>query len=374
MKELILHIGSHKTATTSIQKFLLENNAELKSKGYSLFTLEPNGSDSLYGHANHWVEHSGYNENFSAKFNLDWVNQIKKLEELDTLIFSAEHLSWIFDFNEIRKIGSYLKKYFKSIKIVCYIRRQDEQLLSHHQQGSKHHDWCEQRYYGDSPSPLPDTNCLYEYLDYYTKLSMWGEVFGNDNVIIRPFEKEQLVNADIISDFISTCKLPLTPKKTVVNESNDKGSTIIGHILNNAGISHLDEKRIFIMNNVNVPGKLLCSRESAQKVFEQYKLSNLYLNNRFNISPKKFIFNEDFSKYPKEDLIKNDYIEIIKELLNLVISKTNYLNDKDFFALKDLAIKLGGNNAEDAVLLAKIVANFRKKPTKLKELIKKLDR
>ena len=39
-------------------------------------------------------------------------------------------------------------------------------------------------------------------LDYRSVLHRWSEQFGEDNVIVRPYEKRQLYNNDLCSDFL----------------------------------------------------------------------------------------------------------------------------------------------------------------------------
>ena len=39
---------------------------------------------------------------------------------------------------------------------------------------------------------------------YYSRLSKWGDVFGDSNIIVRPFESIQLFNNSLSHDFLHT--------------------------------------------------------------------------------------------------------------------------------------------------------------------------
>ncbi len=55
MKKLILHIGSHKTGSTSIQNSLNNNDSLLNDNGYSYFNIDPSGSQ-VSTSTNSWIK------------------------------------------------------------------------------------------------------------------------------------------------------------------------------------------------------------------------------------------------------------------------------------------------------------------------------
>ena len=110
MKNLILHIGSHKTGTTSIQRALLEAEEPLKNCNYELFkTQNIKGNRSKSGNAWGWIDLGKKKEYLDPLRNGlgGKVPNPKVLTEYlfnsrqDNIIMSSEGFSWIFDDNEI---------------------------------------------------------------------------------------------------------------------------------------------------------------------------------------------------------------------------------------------------------------------------------
>jgi hypothetical protein len=81
-----------------------------------------------------------------------------------------------------------------TIRIVIYIRRQDEAHISWYNQVVK-----AQGYSGTIGQSIQDN---FELWDYQTQLEKWTHVFGQKNIIVRPYEKEQLVGNDVRKDFL----------------------------------------------------------------------------------------------------------------------------------------------------------------------------
>jgi hypothetical protein len=96
-----------------------------------------------------------------------------------------------------------LKGIFKNcdIRIIIYVRRQDnylESLFSNHVLRSYN-------------ARIKDFNIEVKSADrwpYWDKIiGTWAGVFGKENIIVRPFEKEQFVGGSIYTDFLSILKI-----------------------------------------------------------------------------------------------------------------------------------------------------------------------
>ncbi|MBY6186842.1 hypothetical protein KUV89_09440 [Marinobacter hydrocarbonoclasticus] len=370
-ERLVIHAGLHKTATTSIQKFLLDSKEALSACDYALFSYEPAGELSEYGHANHWVRHYGQGPSFDAEVNISWLKYLSRIEE-NNVIFSSEHLSWINSYDNIEFFRRALEPFFRSVTVVFYLRRQDEQLMSHHQQGSKHYRWCEQLYYGTRPAAYPEHTEFDEYLDYEAKIDKWAEAFGEENVIVRVFDRELLHNNDVISDFCQTIGLNVEVTPIFVNESRGKYETVVGHIYNEMKISHLDPLRIAILKGLQSDEKLLPTRDEAKRVYEQYRERNRNLNQRFRISERsEDLFAEDFDKYPTEaDPLL--YLDVLRAVLAQIHTMT-WMNSGDVDALRDAANALQNTHPELARRLIVIAKGLRPTGPKINELFRKLN-
>lgn len=91
MPRLILHIGTHKTATTSIQRFLRHNQETLAARGvfypdYSLINRKPH-----YAHLGMVNALSGRHKNYSPEIAETFFRKVlERVPDYDTTIISAE--------------------------------------------------------------------------------------------------------------------------------------------------------------------------------------------------------------------------------------------------------------------------------------------
>ena len=189
---LYLHIGGHKTGSTSIQNFL-RKNAEKLLEFYDVKT-------AFKGEINLKL----FIDNKLGKYLIKQIN-LQRLSSSNNkkAIISKENLFWLNDINEILKLSKPLYKQSKIVKIICYIRRQDQLAISHKQTGTRFKHASDA--YGHEPYALPEniSNLIKSYMDYNSKINMWADVFGEKNMIIHPFEKEQLVENDVVLDFLN---------------------------------------------------------------------------------------------------------------------------------------------------------------------------
>ncbi|MBN2825779.1 MAG: hypothetical protein JXQ76_10665, partial [Campylobacterales bacterium] len=204
MKTLYIHIGQHKTGSTSLQQVLFDNREKLTQENFSFFAVDQKNEIIQNGNSNCWV--SLNKENIKSLGCIDSPKELAfNLAQLpDDVIISAEHFSWIFHKEPLIEFKEELSKYFDKIIIIVYIRRQDKQIISHHQQASKCKNSPARFVYGDDLKAIPayhETHRLY--LDYNKRIGMWGDVFGDDNMMIRVFDTKSLYQGDIVLDFLN---------------------------------------------------------------------------------------------------------------------------------------------------------------------------
>ncbi|MDD3774922.1 MAG: hypothetical protein PHV08_03060 [Sulfurovaceae bacterium] len=319
-KVLYLHIGNHKTGTTSIQHALLDNRHFLESHNISFFSEHTSGGNVKTGNTSAWVyvdpEHV---ENGAGGYVKDVNKLALKLGNLpyDTVIMSAESLSFIFKKRHIQNLYDALKKYFNQIKIIVYLRRQDEQVISHHQQESK--AGTEVLFFGTDNHAIPQyTEHHHYYMDYYERISLWADVFGDNNMIVKNFDKNKLKEHDVVADFFSIFDLHVPKKETyTLNESNGFEKTKVGHLLNR----YIQNKqlRLHLFNHLSNEGKMLSSRPQAQEYYKIFQESNKKLEERFEIQ-----FNENFDKYPatEQDIWDEDTAN--SAISNLLMAINDY--------------------------------------------------
>lgn len=298
MKRIFLHIGSHKTGTSAIQAALIAHQDVLHEQDFHYFDVKgPSGGS---GHPREWVMTDEVHLGHAHMLALEKLRQYLDKVEQHNIVFSNEMLSWIFRESRISHIRKALMGF--DVKIIVYIRRQDKQMISHHQQGSRGGNPA-LNYYGCSPRALPSQG-FHRYLNYFDKLCMWADVFGQENINIRLFEPESFVQGDVVHDFCD--QLGIENIKSVrANHSNGFEQTKMGHLINKS--LPKGELSRLLRNSLSDHGKLLPSKLQAKMLYQRYIHSNQKLNARFNLSARSTltesdddIFNHDFSCYPDE--------------------------------------------------------------------------
>jgi hypothetical protein len=207
MTTIYLHIGIPKTATTTLQYVFFKNREKLLEKGFlyplsgSLYNSRHSHGHpywSLYGHLN-LVRGLSKNNNRAydaTAGNWEELYQEIQLAKTNNVLISAETF-YFLDFDQIYLVRNYLSEY--NVKILVYLRKQDSFFQSHYCQDIK---MC--NYFDDISEYIKEKK---NYGDYYQKLEYWSSLFGKENIIVRIFEKEQLINNSILDDFWSSIDL-----------------------------------------------------------------------------------------------------------------------------------------------------------------------
>src|SRR6056297_3919225 len=135
MRTAYLHIGLEKTGTTSVQIFL-RTNSDLLEK-YNLEYLGHEEKPYVHGIAHFPIAASFYKEcpdfiplqkHKPSSEILQALSQDAAATDSD-IILSCEHFSSrLHNVDNIEAIGAALSP--RKIKVICYLRRQDEQAVS----------------------------------------------------------------------------------------------------------------------------------------------------------------------------------------------------------------------------------------------------
>ncbi|GAB5469242.1 MAG: hypothetical protein Kilf2KO_22720 [Rhodospirillales bacterium] len=240
-KRLFIHIGMPKTGTTSLQSFTYDNRAALAERGLHhpstlgkqaqwripvyMNDLKPFAGEgstptihSLFG-----ITTEKHLEDFRADTEIRLAQEVRNLEGgLDRTLFSA---AWFYTskFNEIERLHGLLNPHFDEIKIICYLRRQDEFLISSYSTALRRgirrglNGWF--------------TTDRREHLDYDVMLTRWSDVFGAKAVVPRLYDKREWVKQDLVADYMSALGVEDTdslPRPQRLNESmNTTGQAIL---------------------------------------------------------------------------------------------------------------------------------------------------
>jgi len=198
MKEVILHIGLHKTGSTSIQKALKGYNKDgVKAIGFEqenhsvpMYTIF---SESRYEY--HIWKNSGANKdqiNQYRQTNLKILTDHVNDENNDKLIISGEDMCSL-SAEEKHKLIKFFTKLDISVKVIVYVRSPIDWLASVYQERAKN---------GRTPIGKIATN--YEYT-----LKPFLELLGKNNILVFSFNDVQKNYGSIINHFSDILKIKL---------------------------------------------------------------------------------------------------------------------------------------------------------------------
>ena len=208
MKRIIVHIGVEKTGTTTLQEFLHANRDRLREKKVAVLKspgLRNHRSLATYCMSAHRFDQytkklritsEATHQIWAKKFKRRLERELDSIREDESIIISSEHFhSRLHTQEEINKLQSLLVEYCSDIRIIVYLRRQDQVAVS------LYSTLCRAGGYRNSVFPMGISENEH-YYNYYLLLEKWSEAFGQKNIIPRIFERKHLLNQDLISDFI----------------------------------------------------------------------------------------------------------------------------------------------------------------------------
>ncbi|MEB3256017.1 MAG: hypothetical protein VKJ05_06480, partial [Synechococcaceae cyanobacterium] len=216
MTALVLHIGTEKTGTTSIQEFLARNRVALAAQGIHV--------PEFLGATDHrWASYMAEDvervDGFSRELGLAESAALRaaKKEEIrvqlveevrrqpwGTWLISSEHFqSRLTTPQEVARLAAILQPLFTRIRIVIYLRNPLETAISYWSMrvkgGAPLHSLGEPGHFG------------HHICDHRGILERWLAVFGQQQIRVRLFAREAFVAGDLIRDFCAATGIAWHP-------------------------------------------------------------------------------------------------------------------------------------------------------------------
>lgn len=192
-KKVILHIGASKAGSSSIQSFLRRNRFGFAKLGY----IVPDSALSVGGPVTgeHVFAVQALNRPGDARTFRDRMDAIfdQSGPEARAVLISAENLS---NLGNSAIIAGLSDAY--DVKVVMYLRRQDELLTSSWQQWASKletdfHAWL--------------ITALKQYGQWDRVLAEWAAHAGKDGMIVRVFDRASFLHGDLLQDFVDAVGL-----------------------------------------------------------------------------------------------------------------------------------------------------------------------
>lgn len=206
MNTCILHVGMHKTGSSSIQESLWTNLSDPNFR-YIEVAGHPNGCQFMNAAflddpRTYWV----YRKQALSRDNVfalkkRFLRRLRKaLQRISgtgiTPVLSAE-ACWNFSESELAAVRNFMMKEKFNVRIVVYLRPIKSWIESMIQEHSKFDSGF------TSFTNLGEGFCASE-INYMQRLQVIESIFGRENMLIRPFKRSELVDGCAVADF---CKL-----------------------------------------------------------------------------------------------------------------------------------------------------------------------
>lgn len=204
MKHCIIHVGMHKTGSTSIQNslhgysdeyFLYANLGNQANHSLDIFSIS-----SVDPHKHHLHKAQRRSENDIKEYNRKVkvnLNKAIALANERTLVISGEDISALLE-SELRTMATYFEHHFDKISIVAYVRPPVGYITSAFQQGVKM----------GGPANFEISRM---YRNYKRTFQKFDEVFGRDNVYLWKFDTKKFLDNCVVKDFCMRIGIELPP-------------------------------------------------------------------------------------------------------------------------------------------------------------------
>ena len=190
--KLILHIGTAKTGSTSIQKGLFKLRKSLGEQ-HCLYPGKGNSHHAVAAlvrpfHKLRRYTQSKHRNNPEKVFQRAAAlrDEIRN-SDADSVLLSSEFLCKLSS-DEISGLVDALGLKPTDVYAICYVRQPSRFFLSAIQQKLK--------------ASVTIPNPFEQKYNFQGMLQPWGDVIGSDHVIVRAFDREQLQRGDVVSDLL----------------------------------------------------------------------------------------------------------------------------------------------------------------------------
>ncbi|WP_235690285.1 hypothetical protein [Campylobacter coli] len=330
-----IHIGTPKTGTTSIQKFITLN--------LDLFLQQGMVYPKTFCVNNQHAKIAYIIKNMKSDFNF-WLNQevVFLRNEISEnkkyiFLFSSEMISLYINESyaliRLKELFNWLG--FKNIKCILYLRSNDEYMISHSSQNIK----CGLGVYYKRKAEFCTSMGMHM---YKTTCKNYINVFGKENIIVRLFDKNEFYQGDLLKDFIHSIGLEWDNKFRIPERENETLDLIgfelqgrlnkLGCGWNNKINSTMEfSEKYFTSKDPHL--KFQPAKEVTQSYMDYFEESNEWVRKEFFPHKERLFPKKDLSDYKENYELKEmkpEYWDRIAEFIaDIVKTKNQAIQNKD---------------------------------------------
>lgn len=336
--KLILHIGTEKTGTTSIQDFLIKKREALLKEGFFVpfSTLGPyrTGNQRYFPYFAHndghqddfWYSLEGDNASRKRQIFIkkeQFIQECKEVSKMcDAVVVSCEHLSSRLNYpEEIERLQAFCSGIFEEIEIVLYLRDQLSMAISVLSESIKG---------GNLIHKLPKAK-NFKMGNYASLLSLWTNNFPDASFKIRRFDRKKLTGGDVVQDFDSHILSNLTKENGILpgksyNESLSLTGMALLLRLNSEFQPFIDNKinilrgnlKHFILEHTRDGSKFKPTKDEWKDYRDFFSEGNSNIHSQF-FPEEESLFGDSFVEYAEESIDLKE-VEINPVIYERIIS------------------------------------------------------
>ena len=345
-EECIIHIGTMKTGTTTLQRFFRRNIPTLTKKGilypktlgkqtHVLLTALALGNEKKNNQMRILEKNNIKSSNFYNEISNSFEQEIKT-GNYKNLLLSSESMSLLLNTTEeIHSLKKFLDKFCSTYKIVVYLRSQHELAISNFSTNCKHQ--------AKEINFFPEAAIKKGFFNYEGLLDNWEKVFGFENIMPRIFSQDELLDGDIKKDFCNIFGWNWEKFEDTKNFNESINADAQRFLLEiNKFIPMIVGNKLYRYRgnlaqlvSLNNKGEgLLPTRKDTEEFLELFEKSNERLRKKW-FPERKVLFKVDLTKYPEKTNPLTD-----NEFAFRIFAKVWELKQKELIAAKNENIKL----------------------------------
>ena len=201
LKTCLIHIGTPKTGTSSLQATLYAARKELLKNNINYFNFTENHNLLVPV-----FESAAVNAAHLMSPDLKSGQKVKsallkaiKTNKAETFVISGEAISMLTK-EGVQNLKSFLEPYFDDFKIVAYVREPFGFASSAAQQLIKSGSFSERFVENTISRANPGWGNVLPF--YQRRIEYFLDIFGTENTIVKDFTRPKLKNQNIIDDFL----------------------------------------------------------------------------------------------------------------------------------------------------------------------------